>query len=376
MTMLIRVKKFAEKLVWSFIGVLIGFLALGYIEFQEFYATRSQVMIEVTSKTNVLDVRRSMPELVILFQGEDIEKENLNLQFFQIRITNTGFANVLKDSFDDNDLWGIEISNGRIIKLSPVQSESTYLGKNLSLSLDGDRIVRFNEIIFDSGAEFQFDFLVLHDKATTPVIQPIGKIAGIRKLQIKDIAGEDKEGTLIQRAIYGDFPVQAIRLLYYLLISFFILFILIILAVAISLTVDTIRESHRKSRFREIRQNLGDAEEEKLNAIEHVYVEGGKSHVQDLSRLIEDKTKFLHVMDLHQNYGVLNKKIDDEGDDDGLMKDHRESVFNEMQYTLGEKPLSLSALDQLQRAAIVRQGPDSAVDQIFTKLLRRFLSYV
>jgi len=70
----------------SFLSLLIGFVALYYTVRR----TRTNLVVDVTSESNVMDVRTPVKDLSILFQGQDIEKENANLRIFGVRLVNEG----------------------------------------------------------------------------------------------------------------------------------------------------------------------------------------------------------------------------------------------------------------------------------------------
>src|SRR5262249_33173882 len=107
----------------SLIGSLIGLLGL----YAAFHEKQASLRFEITGESNVLDIRQSLPDLQVSFQGEDIQRQNLNLRIITLRITNDGEVDILQPSYDQTEPWGFQLTGGRIIELRPVFSQSQYL---------------------------------------------------------------------------------------------------------------------------------------------------------------------------------------------------------------------------------------------------------
>jgi nicotinic acid phosphoribosyltransferase len=79
----------------------------------------------VLSDTNLVDVKSPLNDLQVLYKGKDLIRENLRLHLYRMQIQNTGNTVILKDYFDDNDLWGIRVDSGTIVKIG--QPSVTHL---------------------------------------------------------------------------------------------------------------------------------------------------------------------------------------------------------------------------------------------------------
>ena len=118
-------QKFATWIGWSSLGALIGIIALFLtIDFK-----KTEVHMFILSDTNLVDVKSPLNDLQILYNGKDLIKEHLNLHLYRIQVQNTGSTILLKDDFDNNDLWGIQVSAGNIVKIGEPESESSYIRK-------------------------------------------------------------------------------------------------------------------------------------------------------------------------------------------------------------------------------------------------------
>ena len=105
-----------QILPWSFLGVLIT-LVLGappiYLALRE---KKPSVTYEITSDYNVLDIHKPLKDLAILFRGQDIKENKLNLRIYSIKVINDGEVDIRQSDFDQSKPWGISISGAQIIE--------------------------------------------------------------------------------------------------------------------------------------------------------------------------------------------------------------------------------------------------------------------
>lgn len=195
------------------IGVILGIWA-GYDQIFK----KTSVFSQVISETNVLDINEPLKDLQINFQGENIQEKKLNLKIYRIKIENTGGTNITQNDFDQGGSWGIKIAGGRIIETRIIDSNSEYVKKDLSPSIQSSDFVSFNKIIFDKGEFFIVELLVLHDKDAPPVLYRTGKIAGIQDNEVKILAPEHNE-PFLKTLFYGSWWIQIIRAVLYFIVS-------------------------------------------------------------------------------------------------------------------------------------------------------------
>src|SRR6266571_3559485 len=175
----------------SSLSLVIGLIALYYTVRR----TRTNLVVDVTSELNVMDVRTPLKDLSILFQGQDIQKQNANLRILGVRLVNEGDTNILENFFDSRIPWGLMIDGGRLIEARVTGSNAQYLSDNLHPRVTGNNEVDFDKLIFDRGKYVALELLVLHDKNIEPQIRPQGKIAGMDSIPIRNSFQErDQEG--------------------------------------------------------------------------------------------------------------------------------------------------------------------------------------
>ena len=166
---------------------------------------------EILSETDVLDVRTPVEDLKITFQNEDIQGENLNLRIYAMRVINNGEVDILQTQFDQDQVWGLQVIDGRVIEARPIEASSTYLNQKSNPRVTGENIVQFDHAIVEKGQFFAFNMLVVHAKDVTPEIVALGKIAGIDEIVVTRIPVEVEGPGFLSELFGGGWPVQLVR---------------------------------------------------------------------------------------------------------------------------------------------------------------------
>ena len=119
--------------------------------------------LETISETNILDVRRNLQDLSIVFRGQNVEEQNLNLRILTIEIANTGTIDILPVHYDVEDDWGIKFNAGEVVEARLVDTNSDYLRSKIVPQLLGTDTVAFPKVIFEKG-----EFICSRSIATSP----------------------------------------------------------------------------------------------------------------------------------------------------------------------------------------------------------------
>ena len=144
------------SLAFTVIGALLTYLSLKEPE--------PGVTFETISDTNVLDLRRSLQDLNIVFRGQNVQEQNLNLRIVTINVVNSGELDILPNHYDHEDDWGMRFKNGEVIEARLVDTSSEYLRSRVVPQRLGVDTVAFPKIIFEKGAFFAIEVLLLHPK--------------------------------------------------------------------------------------------------------------------------------------------------------------------------------------------------------------------
>jgi len=298
-----KIKIFKEKIAWSIMGVLLAIIFGGVTIYSVVHEKKPNISYEITNEANVLDVRKPLKDLSISFQGEDIQKENLNLRIYTIKVKNNGELDILQGQYDAGDIWGLELQNARIIEVRLINSNSEYLTTKLEPSLIESNKLKLNKIIFEKGKFFVLELLALHEKVLQPEIVAIGKIAGIDKnVTIK--SWEDREESFQEKVFYGNVFIHFIRFVIYLL-SLIIVSVIAVLSVGgFDSLINKIKSRKRKEEIIKIFGDKALAEDKKEKLLYEFYIKGGGKEVKKLNELLKDKNRLLIKI---QSYELFKK---------------------------------------------------------------------
>ena len=172
---------------------------------------------EILREIDVLDVRTPVDDLQITFQDQDIQGENLNLRIYAMRVINNGEVDILQTEYDQDQIWGLQVIDGRVIEARLIEASSSYLSAKANPQVVGEDIVEFDKAIVEKGQFFAFNMLVVHAKDVTPRIIPLGKIAGIDEIVVTRIPVKTEGPGFLSDLFGGGWAVQLVRSLLFLM---------------------------------------------------------------------------------------------------------------------------------------------------------------
>jgi hypothetical protein len=151
-TFLNRIK---NKTHWGIVGVVLT-IAFGISGLYSYFHTpKPNILYEIISESNVIDLHKPLDELTIYFKNENIKENNLNLRIYTIQISNNGELDILQSFYDQNINWGLKVNNGKILNdVRIVNTNSEYLKSNLSPQVFNDNSVIFKKVIFEKNNIF------------------------------------------------------------------------------------------------------------------------------------------------------------------------------------------------------------------------------
>ena len=172
---------------------------------------------EILREIDVLDVRTPVEDLRITFQNEDIQVENLNLRIYAMRVVNNGEVDILQTQYDQDQIWGLQVVDGRVIEARLIEASSSYLIAKANPQVIGENIVEFDKAIVEKGQFFAFNMLVVHAKDVTPAIIPLGKIAGIDEIVLTRVPVKAEGPGFLSDLFGGGWAVQLVRAILFLM---------------------------------------------------------------------------------------------------------------------------------------------------------------
>ena len=203
------------------ISIIITIIFGGLTLYYRFYTPQPEISYTILSDSNVVDLHKPLKDLKILFQGEDIQKNNMNLKIYSLKISNSGPKNILETHYASDEDWGIKITEGKIIESRLVESNSDYLKSNLNPKIVDDKTINFKKVIFDKNEYFTLEVLVLHPRDNDIYLIPFGKISGITKNQIF-VKLDATRGGILQSILSNNwFYLLYVCFLFLILFSYF-----------------------------------------------------------------------------------------------------------------------------------------------------------
>lgn len=233
---------------------------------------------EILRELDVLDVRTNVEDLQITFQNEDIQGENLNLRIYAMRVVNNGEIDILQTQYDQEEIWGLQVVDGRVIEARLIESSSKYLNEKINPQIVQEDVVEFDQAILEMGQFFSFNMLVLHTKGVSPDIIARGKIAGIDEIVVTRVPVE-AEGPGFTAALFaGGWGVQMVRSVLFLMGATIIIGLFAASVVSYSYLNGAIRRRRVKTSV--VMKTL--ASQKQRDLLSEVYLHHGLTGVNDL----------------------------------------------------------------------------------------------
>ncbi|MDX9696838.1 MAG: hypothetical protein RBT49_13695 [Bacteroidales bacterium] len=345
MTTLENVRNLDKKFAWSFFGTIIGIIGLSYaIYVDNFKDKKPEIVFEVLSNTNVLDLKEDISKLDILFDGENIKEKRENLRILTIKVINEGNFNILESHYDSKNPFGFSVENGKIVeKPELLETSIEYLSKSLNIFLDSLGRVQFDKVQLDKSQYFVLKILTICDQGEIPQIQPFGKISGITKnfpvRTNRQILKEEK--SFWQKLIFGNFWIHFIRFWFYIIV--FILFGFIV-GLPLSSITDHFSKKKRKKKIKKFKENSKYELTPATEVIFDMYLSNGDRSILRIHRIISDPTKLLKIINKEKERIEANDLYDHDFeieyrrqqiDDKKLIEKHS----NYLIYTLQKKEI-------------------------------------
>jgi len=270
----------------SFMAIL-AILGVIFAFYQTFYyERRGEITVTITPPAKVLDISKDVGGLDVSYAGENLRDSKKTLWVVSATIRNDGNAEIRKGDFDENDLLGFLIDNGKIVDTPSLRTSVEYLQKNLTLNQNGNRITLAPSII-EPGDTVFVSFLVLGDEVDKPRILPLGKIAGVRSIEFKS-AEQVQRNTIFESIFNSDrWWIHPLRMIVYV-ISFVIVFAITVgLIASIVVPFGKIKKSKEKSirRAKVDKYKRGETITKEARALGVLYIADGNNALIKIDQL-------------------------------------------------------------------------------------------
>lgn len=202
--------------------VLAGIVISVILAFLTYKANNTSPLLEydVVSKTNYINDKKPISNVVIEVNGVDILDKHFNLSTFDIRVENKGTKNIGQGDYqNDNDsLFGLCIRNGILINVPVVNDAfSSQLKRDFNSYYQtkgmGDSTkVSLPHLPLNKDGYYTIRLVLLHHIDSTPYFETRGYIANQDSIKINP-EGLKKKNT--ETAFGGNMMIQCERILVY-----------------------------------------------------------------------------------------------------------------------------------------------------------------
>jgi hypothetical protein len=277
-----------KRYPWGIVGVALAIL-FGLVGVYSFvHDKRPELVYEIESQSNVFDVHAPPPTLSVMFQGEDIEKRNLNLRIVRLRVINRGEADLLQTYFDAAESWGVAVHNGQLVEIRWVEDNSPYLRRSVVPRLASDSLAVFSKVIVDRGKFFTVDLLILHDKRVSPALVPAGKIAGSENIEIFTRPNDGTSESVWRQLLRGSIWLHLLRVVVYSALGLLLLVIGAIVAALIGSGLEATAKRRRRTEISELMVD-SDAELRIKEFVIGLYADYDISGLRTADELLKDQ---------------------------------------------------------------------------------------
>ena len=249
------------------------------------------VAFETISETNVLDLRRPLQDLSIVFRGQNVQEGNLNLRIVTINVANIGDVDILPSHYDYEDDWGIRFNDGKVIEARLLDANSNYLQSKIVPRSVGEDTVIFPKVIFEKDDFFVIEVLLLHSKNDSPSIASVGKIAGIDEITVVTRPLARQEIGFAKELFRGSGLVQISRAILYFVGSLLTIGVWILFAIVIEEAHIWWKKHRNRNRIKRTRTFSQMDQNDSNELLVSHYTAGGTVWLKELREMIREPQK-------------------------------------------------------------------------------------
>ena len=302
-------EKFAnldKKFAWSFLGFVLAVFFGGLTIYNEFIKAHDpQMIFEILSDTNVLDLKENVPELKILYGDVDIKNVGKDLSVMVFRIKNIGGASILGGFYDANSPVGITLSNGEFLKVEKIDASNEYLKNSASAIKSSPTSIKIPNVIMEPGESYTLKALIIHAARTATIIKSSGKIAGMRNIPVVRVDANKENETFWSKVSSGSIGVQAARSLLYFFAFIFSLSAVIFPLVAI---FESFQKRSRKKSISQFKAYISDDLPDGHDAIFECYLNHGLNQLVRLREMLGNPEALKEILEKRSQPEISRNK--------------------------------------------------------------------
>lgn len=356
-------QKIEKKYAWSFLGFILAAIFGSITIYTTFIVDKQpDLNITITSNVRVLDINANVQELDIFYKNDNIIKQGKNLSILTLKVENSSNLDILSNFYDNKNPLGIELINATIVeKPEIIEASNEYLlNKTEIFQHDSLNSFTFSEMIIDKHQYFTLKLLLLHKSDIKPIIQPIGKIAGVEQI---DVIYQTSETILPfwKRLLQGKVGIHVLRFFFYLISLVVIVFVIILPPFLISDAISTKKKKKLVLKYKK-GKNLKSTNETDL--LFELFIDNSKDYLLEIQRYFRNKDELKEEIELIINYVKNNLH-------------HRKDFIRVDESARRVAYESDSIIEELYKKKIVQIIDKKLnINEIFEKELNEFLSFL
>ncbi|MEZ4942228.1 MAG: hypothetical protein R3D58_15225 [Saprospiraceae bacterium] len=350
-------KKYAFGLLTGLIFGILGFYA-------DFLRQKNpKLEFDIISNTEILDVKEDVGKIDIFYDGENLQKQNQTLRLIVLRITNNGSEHILKDYYYEDSPLGFKIENGEILEKPIVlQTSNTELKKAIKFFIDSTQTVTLPNFILEKSDYFTIKLLIKHSQGKEVILNPIGKIVGVKKIKLVNSFIEKENESFWQRLIKGSIGIHIARFFMYI---FGFGFGMMAIIFPIAIITEYFSKRKREKNLKVFKLYLNKESLEKYDWVLKEYQENGDSKIGYWQRLANDKEL------LARNYKQVKVLIHDYPDELPYLiaKRHPDTIY---------RYFRLSSMAELRKKGIIKEDEDGnpSIETDFSELINTIVEFL
>lgn len=361
-----------KRFSWSFLGTLIGIIGIGYGIYADFFKEeKPELVFDILSNTQVLDLKEDVSELQIHYKHQDLKKSKKSLVLITVRVSNKGNAPITENDYYSKTPFGFKITRGNIAEPpSLINSSRKFFENNVKFSIDSLNNIFIDKVPIDYDEYFTVKILTICNNGELPDITPFGEISGLRGeiYTVRSYESEKKEElSFWNKLTFGTFGIHVARFFYYL---FCIALVSICIGIPTSKISDYIENKKKEKAIAKYKKGVKLKLSQYSETIFNFYKRFGESQISWLLKTLNDQK----ILEEYLIYMENKKK------ENSLMNDYlssRPRHQDDIEITRIQYLGSIHAiLNTLIEEKIIDQENNNEVKPDFLKELEEFNYYL
>lgn len=354
-----------QKFGWSFLGFILGIIGIIISVYLTFiYEKSPNINYQIITNTDVINMKENINKLTIIYDNEVIDKDTDTLKIVTFDVVNTGNDNVGINDFDDTTPLGFIITEGQVVnEPTVIFASNDYLKQKINIKKIKNEFV-FPKFILEKDEKFTVKMLVLTSRSIAPKILPIGKIAGVCKINVINELNTSEKGFLVQ-ILNGSIMIHLIRLFIYFIIGMILITGILIPYIFISEKLEKVKKNKVIKKYKKSNKYIDD---KYYTVIFELFLKYDVWILNSMLDLLSDDEKFKKLI---SNY----KKNKEPVSKNNIIDFPLNYDYDEL-YATGNRKIETLFIPKLIESEIINlDAEEYKLDERFVEYIERFSDF-